>query len=502
MKKGIYLLITLVVSLFVFSGRVEAAKELTCVYEGGLASNGKMLVQDSKGKITILTTFNDDSYIEHPAWAVLNLAVASIDSKFYKNNELSNCPEYSSALPASGKGKVHFYDENKFAKADYKLVDSYEKIHERLNEFNEIARNTNSSAQELVCIYDNNASSLAKMLIQEKTGELKLYIADGKAELSNPKWKLTESYFPKLVKTKYYDADNTGYLTGCPTYSSGVAWSGQGNVYFGDQKGSFTIYKETVNFNLKKVDEYDYLPDNLTSGHYYEFSSSTNYSEQINNNKWIGKCVYGVSDTEKLYLYFNEDTVIIDNKLKNRCTSRTYFTLNDLLAWDSCPRLYEYYFYSTLPNADKLCSVGQYYIDAKKAPKLGVKQIGDNIFVSHQLTYLEGSVESIRPVEPNEPIDDCKDLFGDELVKRINSIMNIIKIAVPILLIGFGILDFTKAIFAGSDDDMTKSKSKFFKRIIAAVLVFIAPIFINLILTLANEVWGNISPDSCVSQSE
>ena len=76
--------------------------------------------------------------------------------------------------------------------------------------------------------------------------------------------------------------------------------------------------------------------------------------------------------------------------------------------------------------------------------------------------------------------------------------MNWIKIIIPILLIAYGTLDFTKAIFSGKEDDM----KTFINRIIAAVLVFIAPIFVNLLLTLANEVWSFISPNTCIEVSE
>lgn len=45
---------------------------------------------------------------------------------------------------------------------------------------------------------------------------------------------------------------------------------------------------------------------------------------------------------------------------------------------------------------------------------------------------------------------------------------------------------------------MKKSREKFIKRIIAAVAVFLVPIFVNLILDLANMAWNNISSDTCI----
>ena len=61
-----------------------------------------------------------------------------------------------------------------------------------------------------------------------------------------------------------------------------------------------------------------------------------------------------------------------------------------------------------------------------------------------------------------------------------------------------GILDFSKATFSSGEDNMKKIREKFFRRIIAAILVFLSPIFIKLILKLANSVWGWISPETCI----
>lgn len=99
---------------------------------------------------------------------------------------------------------------------------------------------------------------------------------------------------------------------------------------------------------------------------------------------------------------------------------------------------------------------------------------------------------------PNKDIKSCEDLFSEKTRAIIDSIMKWIRIFVPILLIGLGILDFTKAVFSKSEDDMKKSREKFIKRIIAAVAVFLVPIFVNLILDLANMAWNNISSDTCI----
>lgn len=102
------------------------------------------------------------------------------------------------------------------------------------------------------------------------------------------------------------------------------------------------------------------------------------------------------------------------------------------------------------------------------------------------------------PNKPQEKIKSCEDLFSDTTRGLINSIMKWIRILVPLLLIVFGILDFSKAVFSSNEDNMKKIREKFIKRIVAAVLVFLVPIFVNLILDLASTVWSNINSDTCI----
>ena len=96
-----------------------------------------------------------------------------------------------------------------------------------------------------------------------------------------------------------------------------------------------------------------------------------------------------------------------------------------------------------------------------------------------------------------ETVISCDDLFSDNLRNKIGSYLNIVKIAVPIILIGFGIIDFTKAIFAGDEDKMKKAQKDFIVRLGIAVLFFLVPTMVDLLLGLANKVWYFIEPGSC-----
>ena len=135
------------------------------------------------------------------------------------------------------------------------------------------------------------------------------------------------------------------------------------------------------------------------------------------------------------------------------------------------------------------------YLDSDRVVQLTPEQ-------KNRISQLRIEFEQMIKNENNKlkiemyPVVDCKGLLGQELIDKINSYLDIIKIAVPILVIGLGVLEFTKALFAG-EDDMKKAQQSFLKRIGIAIIIFFTPTLVNLILTLANKVWPIISPNSC-----
>lgn len=94
------------------------------------------------------------------------------------------------------------------------------------------------------------------------------------------------------------------------------------------------------------------------------------------------------------------------------------------------------------------------------------------------------------------PVVDCETLLGDDLVNKIKSYLNIVKIAIPIIVIALGTVDFTKAVFSG-EEEMKKAQKQFITRIAIAILIYLTPTILHLLLLLANKVWTIISPTSC-----
>ena len=72
-----------------------------------------------------------------------------------------------------------------------------------------------------------------------------------------------------------------------------------------------------------------------------------------------------------------------------------------------------------------------------------------------------------------------------------------VKIGIPIILLVLGSLDFAQAVFASNEDGIKKAQGKFIKRLIIAVVIFLIPSVLQLLLGIANTVWPEIDKTLC-----
>lgn len=77
----------------------------------------------------------------------------------------------------------------------------------------------------------------------------------------------------------------------------------------------------------------------------------------------------------------------------------------------------------------------------------------------------------------------------------VRMVVNILKIAIPILLIIFGMLDLSKAVMSNDEKEMKGAQTKFIKRCLYAVAVF----FIVAIVQFIFKQLGNASQGSADS---
>ena len=75
--------------------------------------------------------------------------------------------------------------------------------------------------------------------------------------------------------------------------------------------------------------------------------------------------------------------------------------------------------------------------------------------------------------------------FDEKIVDAVHIIILVIQIAIPILLVIFGSIDFVKAITGQKDEEIKKGQQTFIKRLIAAALVFFIIAFVKLLVSFA-----------------
>ena len=82
--------------------------------------------------------------------------------------------------------------------------------------------------------------------------------------------------------------------------------------------------------------------------------------------------------------------------------------------------------------------------------------------------------------------------MSDDMRDLLSNIFNIVRFAIPALVIVLGLFDFLRAAASGTEDHMKKAQKQLITRLIAAALIFLAPLVISFFL----EQFGFI-PDGC-----
>ena len=66
-------------------------------------------------------------------------------------------------------------------------------------------------------------------------------------------------------------------------------------------------------------------------------------------------------------------------------------------------------------------------------------------------------------------------------------VVRVLQIVIPIALIIWGTIDLGKAVIAGKEDDIKKGRQAFTKRVVAAVIVFLVPFIVNLVMGFVSK---------------
>ena len=78
-----------------------------------------------------------------------------------------------------------------------------------------------------------------------------------------------------------------------------------------------------------------------------------------------------------------------------------------------------------------------------------------------------------------------------EPIMFIGNIVLIVKIAIPIILIGLGIMDLFKAVTSAKDDELKKSLRGFAMRCVAGVAIFFLPTIISVVFGMISS-WADL----------
>lgn len=84
-----------------------------------------------------------------------------------------------------------------------------------------------------------------------------------------------------------------------------------------------------------------------------------------------------------------------------------------------------------------------------------------------------------------------------KIPNTVHTIIVVIKIAVPVILVIFGMLDLFKGITAGKEDEIKKGQNLFVKRLIAAALVFFVISIVQLLISFVAGDEGIMTCANC-----
>ena len=92
-------------------------------------------------------------------------------------------------------------------------------------------------------------------------------------------------------------------------------------------------------------------------------------------------------------------------------------------------------------------------------------------------------IDELTAIEITNNYKSCDQLIGDSTKEILEYIFLVIRVATPIILIVLTMLDFSKAI-AADENELQNAITRFVKRTIAAILIFLAPTLIEFLMDI------------------
>lgn len=89
--------------------------------------------------------------------------------------------------------------------------------------------------------------------------------------------------------------------------------------------------------------------------------------------------------------------------------------------------------------------------------------------------------------------------FHERVPKLTSTVYNLLKLAVPIILVIMGMIDMFKAMSAGKEDEIKKAQKKFINRLIAGICAFLVFILVETVIGWISTATGNENAMDCVN---
>ena len=195
------------------------------------------------------------------------------------------------------------------------------------------------------------------------------------------------------------------------------------------------------------------------------------------NEKSIQVDIYGdsVNGNDMWYSEFAVDKLFENGSVfKDGCPDALYYTSNS----DDLNHQYSFDFNLTSGEAVILNKHGEAMT-----------------ILAYQQAAVDPNKDVVDSSEEEKDIDaNCESMLGPEITEFINDIFKIIMIAGPVLALVLGTFDLIKALASGEEDAKKKATKKVRGRIIAAVLLFLVPYIVKVLLDLANVAYDKDCP--------
>lgn len=81
-------------------------------------------------------------------------------------------------------------------------------------------------------------------------------------------------------------------------------------------------------------------------------------------------------------------------------------------------------------------------------------------------------------------LTSCEEVLGSSMLELLQYFFDIFKYAVPLIVMVLIMVDFAKAVLAGSEDQIKKAQSTAVKRLVLGVALFLLPTLIDFLLGL------------------